>query len=83
MVASEVNPERRGLAQGVAQNLGSNLLGSFLAPVVLVGFSSYRGTVIAGDYWPPQFTIMDGETLEPLQIVSTRGMSEAEMNSGQ
>lgn len=35
MVASEVNPERRGLAQGVAQNLGSNLLGSFAAPVVL------------------------------------------------
>ena len=40
MVASEVNPERRGLAQGVAQNLGSNLLGSFLAPVVLVGFAT-------------------------------------------
>ena len=36
MVASEVDPERRGLAQGVAQNLGSNLLGSFAAPVVLV-----------------------------------------------
>jgi len=31
--------------------------------------------VIAGDYWPPQFTIMDGETLEPLKIVSTRGMT--------
>ncbi|MGX7896577.1 MFS transporter [Tsuneonella sp. HG222] len=40
MVASEVDPERRGLAQGVAQNLGSNLLGSFLAPVVLVGFAT-------------------------------------------
>ncbi|QZH75902.1 MAG: MFS transporter [Erythrobacter sp.] len=40
MVASEVNPERRGLAQGVAQNLGSNLLGSFLAPVVLVWFAT-------------------------------------------
>ncbi|HEU4650071.1 MAG TPA: MFS transporter, partial [Croceibacterium sp.] len=36
MVASEVDPARRGLAQGVAQNLGSNLLGSFAAPVVLV-----------------------------------------------
>jgi len=31
--------------------------------------------VIAGDYWPPQYTIMDGETLEPLKIVSTRGMT--------
>jgi len=30
---------------------------------------------IAGSYWPPQFTIMDGETLEPKQIVSTRGMT--------
>lgn len=39
MVASEVNPARRGLAQGVAQNLGSNLLGSFVAPVVLVAFA--------------------------------------------
>jgi MFS family permease len=39
MVASEVDPKRRGLAQGVAQNLGSNLLGSFLAPVVLVWFA--------------------------------------------
>ncbi|AZC24546.1 Nitrite reductase [Pseudomonas sessilinigenes] len=30
---------------------------------------------IAGSYWPPQFTIMDGQTLEPKQIVSTRGMT--------
>ena len=28
---------------------------------------------IAGTYWPPQFVIMDGDTLEPLKIVSTRG----------
>ena len=28
---------------------------------------------IAGAYWPPQYVIMDGETLEPLKIVSTRG----------
>ena len=43
--------------------------------------SKYKGYedkyVVAGDYWPPQFTIMDGETLEPLQIVSTRGMTAA------
>ncbi len=31
--------------------------------------------VIAGDYWPPQYTIMDGATLEPLKIVSTRGFT--------
>lgn len=36
MVASEVDPKKRGLAQGVAQNLGSNLLGSFAAPAILV-----------------------------------------------
>ncbi|PRB83739.1 nitrite reductase [Pseudomonas sp. MYb185] len=31
--------------------------------------------VVAGDYWPPQYVIMDGETLEPLKIMSTRGMT--------
>jgi nitrite reductase (NO-forming)/hydroxylamine reductase len=29
---------------------------------------------IAGAYWPPQYVIMDGNTLEPLKIESTRGM---------
>ena len=29
---------------------------------------------IAGSYWPPQYVIMDGDTLEPLKIMSTRGM---------
>ncbi|MCL3882704.1 nitrite reductase [Marivita sp. GX14005] len=28
---------------------------------------------IAGAYWPPQYVIMDGDTLEPLRIQSTRG----------
>ncbi len=41
--------------------------------------SKYKGWedkyAIAGTYWPPQYTIMDGETLEPLKIVSTRGMT--------
>lgn len=30
---------------------------------------------IAGSYWPPQFVLMNGDTLEPLKIVSTRGMT--------
>ncbi|MDW8260578.1 MAG: cytochrome D1 domain-containing protein [Gammaproteobacteria bacterium] len=30
---------------------------------------------IAGSYWPPQYVIMDGATLEPLKIVATRGMT--------
>lgn len=28
---------------------------------------------IAGSYWPPQYVIMSGDTLEPLKVVSTRG----------
>ncbi|WP_353395989.1 cytochrome D1 domain-containing protein [Hydrogenophaga sp. 5NK40-0174] len=42
-----------------------------------VDTSKYKGFedkyAIAGSYWPPQYTIMDGDTLEPLKIVSTRG----------
>ena len=41
--------------------------------------SKYKGFedkyAIAGAYWPPQYVIMDGETLEPKKIVSTRGMT--------
>lgn len=36
LVAREVAPEHRGLAMGVTQNLGSNLLGSAAAPLLLV-----------------------------------------------
>ncbi|MDT8387830.1 MAG: cytochrome D1 domain-containing protein [Thiogranum sp.] len=41
--------------------------------------SKYKGYedryAIAGAYWPPQYVIMDGATLEPRTIVSTRGMT--------
>ena len=30
---------------------------------------------IAGAYWPPQYVIMDGDTLKPLRVVGTRGMT--------
>ncbi|MDK9723282.1 MAG: nitrite reductase [Sterolibacteriaceae bacterium MAG5] len=30
---------------------------------------------IAGTYWPPQFVIMEGDSLRPLRIESTRGMT--------
>jgi ACS family hexuronate transporter-like MFS transporter len=43
MVATQVMPEHRGLAMGVTQNFGSNLLGSFAAPVLLVAFASAYG----------------------------------------
>ncbi|MFG6461104.1 cytochrome D1 domain-containing protein [Roseateles sp. DXS20W] len=42
-----------------------------------VDTSKFKGfedkLAIAGSYWPPQYTIMKGDTLEPLKIVSTRG----------
>jgi nitrite reductase (NO-forming)/hydroxylamine reductase len=41
--------------------------------------SKYKGFedrfAIGGTYWPPQFVVMNGETLEPIKIVSTRGMT--------
>jgi len=41
--------------------------------------SKYHGYedkyAIAGAYWPPQYVVMDGDTLEPIKIVSTRGMT--------
>jgi nitrite reductase (NO-forming) / hydroxylamine reductase len=44
-----------------------------------VDTSKYRGYedkyAIAGAYWPPQYVIMKGDTLEPLKVVSTRGMT--------
>ena len=39
--------------------------------------SKYKGyddkVAIAGTYWPPAYVLMDGFTLEPLKIMSTRG----------
>jgi ACS family hexuronate transporter-like MFS transporter len=43
ITALAVSPERRGLAMGVMQNFGSNLLGSFAAPVLLVGVANAFG----------------------------------------
>ena len=48
-----------------------------------VDTSKYKGKegdftdklAIAGAYWPPQYVIMKGDTLEPLKIVATRGMT--------
>jgi nitrite reductase (NO-forming)/hydroxylamine reductase len=41
--------------------------------------SKYKGYedkyAIAGSYWPPQFVIMEGDSLKPLKIASTRGMT--------
>jgi nitrite reductase (NO-forming)/hydroxylamine reductase len=44
-----------------------------------VDTSKFKGfddqLAIAGSYWPPQFVIMDGDTLKPRKVVSTRGMT--------
>lgn len=41
--------------------------------------SKYKGyedkLAIGGAYWPPQYVIMDGPSLKPQKIVSTRGMT--------
>ena len=39
-------------------------------------FKGYEDKLaVAGSYWPPQFVIMEGDTLKPLKIVATRGMT--------
>ena len=38
LISAEINPARRGLAMGIAQNFGANLLSNFLGPIVVVGF---------------------------------------------
>jgi predicted MFS family arabinose efflux permease len=43
MIVADINPRQRGLAMGITQNFGSNLLGSFVAPVLLVGFATAYG----------------------------------------
>ncbi|MDH3562325.1 MAG: nitrite reductase [Gammaproteobacteria bacterium] len=44
-----------------------------------VDTSKYKGYedkyAIAGAYWPPQYVLMKGDTLEPLKVVATRGMT--------
>ncbi|MEH3108012.1 MAG: MFS transporter [Sphingomonas fennica] len=43
LAAAEVSPERRGLAMGVTQNFGSNLIGTTVAAVVLVQVAAAYG----------------------------------------
>ena len=44
-----------------------------------VDTSKFKGwedkIAVAGTYWPPQFVLMDGDTLKPRKVVSTRGMT--------
>lgn len=43
MIVEEVAPARRGMAMGIGQNMGSNILGSFVAPLVLVWIANRWG----------------------------------------
>lgn len=43
LIASQVDPRQRGLAMGIAQGFGSSLMGSFVAPVLLVAFAEAFG----------------------------------------
>jgi ACS family hexuronate transporter-like MFS transporter len=43
MIATEVSHRHRGAAMGFAQGFGSSLMGSFVAPVVLVAFAAAYG----------------------------------------
>jgi nitrite reductase (NO-forming) / hydroxylamine reductase len=68
-----------------------NLIDMYMSPpqtvaTVRIGYdarsvdtSKFKGFedkyLIGGSYWPPQYAIMDGQTLKPLKIVSTRGMT--------
>jgi nitrite reductase (NO-forming)/hydroxylamine reductase len=44
-----------------------------------VDVSKFKGFedkyAIAGSYWPPQYVILEGDTLKPLKVVSTRGVT--------
>jgi predicted MFS family arabinose efflux permease len=43
LIAAEVAPERRGLAQGITQVFGANLLANFLGPIVIVAIGASLG----------------------------------------
>ncbi len=43
MIVAEVKPERRGMAMGAGQALGSSLLGSTAAPLILVPLAAWVG----------------------------------------
>lgn len=51
-------------------------MGSDARSVDTSKFKGYEDKyLIGGSYWPPQYSIMEGDTLKPLKVVSTRGMT--------
>lgn len=58
------------------QTVAELKVGSEARSVETSKFKGYEDKyAIAGAYWPPQYVVMDGATLEPLKVVSTRGMT--------
>lgn len=43
LIAAEVEPKRRGLAQGITQNFGANLLANSLGPIIVVWMANEFG----------------------------------------
>jgi predicted MFS family arabinose efflux permease len=43
LIAAEVEPKRRGLAQGITQNFGANLLANSLGPIIVVWMANNFG----------------------------------------
>ncbi|MDY0071575.1 MAG: cytochrome D1 domain-containing protein [Thauera sp.] len=51
-------------------------MGSDMRSVDVSKFKGYEDKyLVGGSYWPPQYGILDGETLEPIKVVSTRGQT--------
>lgn len=43
LIAAEVAPERRGLAMGIAQNFGANVIANSLGPIIMVAIAAAAG----------------------------------------
>ncbi|MEI9887955.1 MAG: MFS transporter [Rhizomicrobium sp.] len=83
MTVLTVAPERRGLAMGVMQNFGSNLFGSFIAPVLLVAFATAYGwhtafyiTAIPGFLSALLLWLFVREPAAELRAVETEGLAD-------
>jgi nitrite reductase (NO-forming)/hydroxylamine reductase len=58
------------------QNVAEIKVGLEARSVETSKFKGYEDKyAIAGTYWPPQFVVMQGDTLEPMKLVSTRGVT--------
>jgi len=43
LIVAEVDPGRRGLAQGITQNFGANIIANFLGPIVIIAIATAVG----------------------------------------